>query len=579
MMKKTLQNILGRYRHGGKRGKYDTIVIGGGHNGLVAASYLQKFGRSTLVLEKRSIVGGAAVTEEIIPGFKFSRASYLAGLLRPVIIDELSLKNYGLEFLVRDPSSFTPTKSSAKEGKYLILGSDMVSNLNSISSFSHKDANNYPKYEEFLGKVRDMIQPLIDCHPPNFFSSKSSLFEQIHALRSIAQFLVNLFKNKDIIGEFYQLLTGPAEHCLNKWFESDILRTTLATDAVVGALTSPKNCGSGYVLLHHVMGEIAGRKGVWAYVKGGMGAISNAIASSAKSLGVDIQTNASVKRILIDGNRAIGVEMEDGTVIHAEHIVAACTPYHAMVNLVDDMYPKASMDQEFHQYMTKIKNVDYSCGSLKINCAVDALPNFTCYPSPPEGSPGPMHYGTIHFESRMEEIEAAYLDAAAGRVAKRPVIEMTIPSSLDATLAPPGKHVVQLFVQFAPYKIDESEGSWKDPIFKKKIADRCFEVVEEFCPGFKTSILGYEILSPLDLEAIFGLYQGSISHGSFGLHQLYWGRPVAGFDGHRTPIQNLYLASAGTHPGGGVVGASGRNCARVVLSDMNIDMGKPKTLV
>jgi phytoene dehydrogenase-like protein len=392
----------------------------------------------------------------------------------------------------------------------------------------------------------------------------------------LSQMVVVGYKHREVLVPFYELLTGPAQHILDRWFESEILKTTLATDAVVGAQVSLTQNGSAYVLLHHVMGEAAGKKGVWAYVEGGMGAISNAIASSARQHGAEIVTNATVKKILYDENHKCvrGVQMQDGSEIHSDIVLAGCTPYHTFMELLpglsaDSGHPDAMSSPIPNDFTHHIRFSDYSCGAFKINCAVNKLPNFACYPSPPDGSPGPMHKGTVHFECIMEDLENAYREASMGMPATRPVVEMTIPSSVDRTIAPPGQHVVQLFVQFAPYAIDPKIGHWADPNFKNAFADRVFSIVDEFCPGFSSSVIGRDVLSPLDLERVFGLHRGQICHGSLSLHQLAYARPMSGYSDHRTPLKGLYLCGAGAHPGGGVQGAPGKNCATVVLRDLN----------
>jgi phytoene dehydrogenase-like protein len=316
-----------------KNAKYDAIVIGGGHNGLVTSAYLSKAGLRTLVLERRHVVGGAAVTEEMVPGFKFSRASYLAGLFRPHIIKELELEKHGFKYLPRNPSSFTPTKlDSIYEGKSLMLGSDEEMNWKSIAQFSVKDADAFIEYEAFLGKIREILQPLLDHHPIDI--TTGNVKERFRMLKALNEVVRLGYKNREIAIPFYELFTGPAEQILDRWFESDILKTTLATDAVIGALISPKHNGSAYVLLHHVMGEAAGQKGVWAYVEGGMGAISQSIAKSSAEKGTEIVTNACVKQILMKNDKAVGVLMEDGSEIHADIIIANTNPYHTFLELM-----------------------------------------------------------------------------------------------------------------------------------------------------------------------------------------------------------------------------------------------------
>ncbi len=547
------------------RRKRDAIIVGGGHNGLVAAAYLARAGLDVLVLERRHVVGGAAITEEVVPGFKFSRASYLAGLLRPQIIQELGLEDRGFKYLPRDPSSFTPTATA--DGKSLILGSDEAANWRSIAQFSARDADAFPAYEAFLGQARELVEPLLDAAPPDPLDTAASWAERRHTLATLSTLMSVGWKHRQALVPFYELFTAPAAHLLDRWFESEVLKATLATDAVIGAMTGPRQAGSAYVLLHHVMGEAAGRKGVWAYVEGGMGAVSASIAAAAQGFGAEIATNATVREIVYaaEQGQVTGVVMEDGTRLEAPVVLSNSTPYHTFLEL----FPPSSQVALPPAFLRHIRHTDYASGVFKINLALDRLPNFTCCPSPPSGEPGPQHRGTIHFEERVQEIEDAYLEAYAGRKpSSRPVIEMTLPSSLDSTLAPPGKHCASLFVQYAPYDLDPRVGSWEDPAFKEAFADRVFAVIDEKAPGFSSSILGRDLLSPLDLERVFGLRGGNIFHGSLSLHQLAYARPAVGHSGYRTPLKGLFLCGAGTHPGGGVMGAPGMNCARVVLSDL-----------
>jgi len=539
----------------------DVIIVGGGHNALVAAAYLARRGLDVLLLERRGVLGGAAVTEEMVPGFKFSRASYLAGLLRPDIISDLELHAHGFKYLARDPSSFTPTALHGPyAGRHLMLGSCAESNHASIAQFSARDADAFQEYEKFLGEARELVSPLLDSHPP---SLPQNVREGAHVAAHLSRLLRVGARHSRSLIPLYELLTAPASHILGRWFESDILKTTLATDAVIGAMTSPSQAGSAYVLLHHVMGEADGKKGVWAYVEGGMGAVSDAIAESARGAGAELVTNAEVQRIVHKDGAVQGVEMHDGTQLRAPVVLSGTTPYHTFLELLPGLGARA-LPPDFVRH---VQHADYSCGAFKINLAVDRLPDFLCCPSDASGAPGPQHRGTVHFESMMHEIEEAYRQAAQGVPATRPVIEMTIPSALDTTISPPGKHVVQLFVQFAPYDVDPTVGHWADPDFKQRFVDRCLNIVEEFAPGFKSSVIGIDALSPLDLERIFGLHKGNIFHGSLSLHQLAYARPVPGYSSHRTPLKGLYMCASGAHPGGGVMGAAGRNCARAVISD------------
>ncbi|KAH9711441.1 Amino oxidase domain-containing protein [Citrus sinensis] len=470
-----------------KEKKWDALVIGGGHNGLTAAAYLARAGLSVAVLERRHVIGGAAVTEELIPGFKFSRCSYLQSLLRPSLIKELELARHGLKLLKRNPSSFTP----CLDGRYLLLGPDKQLNHSEISKFSERDADAF-------------------------------------------------------VREFVDLLLSPASKVLNKWFETDVLKATLATDAVIGTMSSVHTPGSGYVLLHHVMGETDGNPGIWSYVEGGMGSVSMAISSAAREAGAHIVTRAEV-------------QLADGAQVHSSIVLSNATPYKTFMDLV----PGNILPDDF---ILSIKHSDYSSGTTKINLAVDKLPQFQCCKlSHPD--PGPQHVGTIHIGSEsMEEIHSACQEAVNGLPSRRPIIEMTIPSVLDKTISPPGNHVINLFIQYTPYK--PSDGSWMDPAYRDSFANRCFSLIDEYAPGFSSSIIGYDMLTPPDLEREIGLTGGNIFHGAMGLDSLFLMRPVKGWSNYRTPLQGLYMCGSGTHPGGGVMGAPGRNAAGIVLQDL-----------
>eukprot|EP00045_Choanoeca_perplexa_P009140 m.87236 g.87236 ORF g.87236 m.87236 type:complete len:569 (+) comp14768_c0_seq1:1055-2761(+) len=539
------------------KSKYDVVIVGGGHNGLTAAAYCAKHGMDTLVLERNSWLGGAATTQEIVPGFKFSRASYLAGLMRPQIIEDLELERYGFKYLPRNPSSFTPGEQGGPyEGKSLLFWEDAAATKASIAQFSKRDADRFGDYEHVLDEFREVIQPLLDNPPPAFEASgdRRTDFKTMMELAGLG------FKHRKNLARFYEVLTSPATQLLERWFESDILKTTLATDAVIGSMSSPSDPGSGYVLLHHVMGEAAGKKGVWAYMQGGMGAISDSLAQSAAHHGAHLVTDAAVNRIETQGDKATGVNVTiDGqtVAIEADCVMANCNPYHLFTDLLQDAH--ADIDAGCLEH---VQAADYSCGAFKINCAVSELPDFLAAPNV-NGQAGPQHRGTIHFENHMSQIEEAAVQAKRGEPATRPVVEMTIPSVVDPTLAPDGSHVVQLFVQYAPYEL--KAGSWASPDFKQAFVDRVFQVVDKFAPNFSSSVLAYDALSPLDLEQIFGLHKGNIFHGALGLHQLAFMRPAPGFSSYQMPLKGLYLCGSGASPGGGVMGAPGRNAARLVI--------------
>jgi phytoene dehydrogenase-like protein len=551
---------------------YDAIVIGGGHNGLVAASYLAKAGKRVGVFEKRHLVGGAAVTEEIVPGFKFSRASYVYSLFRPEIVKDLNLHKYGLTLLQRIPSSFTPHPK--KGGKSLILGGSLEEDVTEISKFSKKDAEAYPKYNELLERYSAALRPLLDISPPDPSLVMSSPFSFDYADNlkdsiKTASYLGGL--GSELPG-FFEFLTSPATKILDRWFESEELKATLATDAIIGAMISPSTPGSAYVLLHHVM------CGTWMNVKGGMGALSDSIAASAKDFGAEIYTNSNVKHIITtDGSstlggregaqpskQACGIEVEiDGKVrtIKAPFVLSCAPPSTTFLRLLGEK----DLPEDF---VRQIETFNVSTGSVKINLALSRLPNFNCKPNE-GGNAMPHHRGTIHFETHTSQIETAFNDAAFGnRPSSRPVIEMTIPTVLDPALAPPGKHVALLFCQYAPYSLNGVDGGWDASGQREKFAQSVYSVIEDYAPGFTASIEGSDILTPVDLERVFGLPGGNIFHGAMGLDQLFFNRPAPHFARYRTPVKGLYLCGAGAHPGGGVMGAAGRNSARTCLSDM-----------
>ncbi|XP_010254832.1 PREDICTED: pyridine nucleotide-disulfide oxidoreductase domain-containing protein 2 isoform X2 [Nelumbo nucifera] len=479
--------------------KWDALIIGGGHNGLTAAAYLARSGLSVAVLERRHLIGGAAVTEELVPGFKFSRCSYLQSLLRPSVIRELELGRHGLKLLKRNPSSFTP----CLDGRYLLLGPDAELNHSEISKFSKQDAEAYPRYENQLQRFCSFMDYLLDSPTPEVSHKVLSFTDRMRDKLQKSIFWAHCFRRaiflwqKDMV-DFMDLLLSPASKVLNNWFETDVLKATLATDAVIGTMGTVHTPGSGYVLLHHVMGETDGDRGIWSYVEGGMGAVSSAISNAAREAGAHIVTNAEVAQLMIndDSGAVKGVVLADGTEVHSSVVLSNATPYRTFMELV----PQSVLPEEFR---CAISNLDYSSGTTKINIAVDRLPQFQCC-NPSIQEAGPQHVGTIHIGSEsMEEIDLSYRDALSGFPSQRPLIEMTIPSVLDKTISPPGKHVINLFVQYTPYR--PSVGSWEDLAFRESFAQRCFSLIDEYAPGFSSSVIDYDMLTPVDLEREFGL--------------------------------------------------------------------------
>lgn len=545
------------------KSRYDALVIGGGHNGLVAAAYLQKGGVKTAVLERRHVLGGAAVSEEIFPGFHFSRCSYLLSLLRPHIYKDLELKKHGLKVYQRNPHAFTPMLEEGVQGappRSLTLGADLAMNQKEISKFSQKDAKVYKDFVIYLDKLGGSIQPLLDAPPVDIPGLTAGSFrKRLAATKTLLPAIKCGLKLGKNIPDFYNIVTAPALKILNQWFESEPLKATLATDAVIGAMTSPSNPGSGYVLLHHVMGELEEEKGAWGYVEGGMGGVSKAMANAAMSYGVDIFTEKEVEQVLVDSNNtAKGVVLKDGTEIHSKVVLSNATAYVTFKNLT----PQSALSPEF---IKAVNQIDYTSPVTKINVAIDKLPNFLAAPTP-DNKPGPHHQCSIHLNCEsVEVLETAYKEAMNGRPSSRPMLEMTIPSVLDPTLAPPGCHVVSLFTQFTPYHLEGREWTAQD---KEAFADNVFDWVEKYAPGFKSSVVGRDILTPPDLERIFGLTGGNIFHGSMSLDQLYLARPLPFLSDYRSPIKGLYLCGSGAHPGGGVMGSPGWNAALTAMRDL-----------
>lgn len=527
--------------------KYDAIIIGAGHNGLVTACYLARAKWKVLVLERRYIVGGACVTEEnTFPGFKVSTAAYVNSLFRPEIIRDLGLRNYGFELVERDPSSFSPFL----DGRYLMLGPDRAMNVREIGKFSARDAERYPEYEAMLERVASVIEPTLTQTPPDIAHPGLGDLLKLAPLGKAMQRL------GPGMGEAIEVLTGPARPILDRWFEAEELKATLATDAIIGAFASPSMPGTAYVLFHHVMGETNGKRGVWSYVRGGMGGLTQALARAAKDLGVEIRTKAEVARISVRDNAVTGVVLHNGDEFLARRVAsnADCNvTFNGLLGGVD-------LPPDFR---AAIDRIGYDSASAKINVALERLPNFTACPGT---DPGPQHHGTVHLCPDQDFIERGYDDAKYGEPSREPIVECTMPSSLDPTVAPPGKHLMSMFVQYAPYRL--RVGPWTDDI-KNAFADRCFDMLEQYAPGFKDSVIARQVLSPVDLERTFNLTGGNIFQGSMSLHQLFMFRPVPGFAGYRTPVKGLFLCGAAAHPGGGVMGASGWNAAREMLKHRN----------
>jgi phytoene dehydrogenase-like protein len=521
--------------------KYDVIIAGGGHNGLVCAAYLARAGRKVLVLEKRELVGGCAVTEEIWPGYRVSTAAYLTSLLQERIIRELELERFGYRVDAKDPAFFSPFP----DGRYLFMWQDRAKTLLEIAKFSKHDAEVFSAYEDHLERLAEVVESLLLTTPPEF--PPRGLGDFVDYLKLAGKF--RRLRPKEIVS-LVKIFTQSAADFLDEWFESDEIKVTLATDGVIGANGGPRSPGTAYILLHHVMGSVGGKRGLWGFVRGGMGAVSNAIAESAASKGAEIRTNAAVKKVRVENNRVQGVVLETGALIDADIVASNLTPRATFLDLVE---PR-DLPDDFLKAIRKYRTEGTSC---KINVALSGLPDFTALP----GAPRPQHRATMHICPSMEYVERAWDDAKYGHPSQSPLLELTIPTMYDATLAPPGRHILGIFLQYAPYTLRDA--NWDE--LREPFAFRVFDLIEEYAPGFRSLIIDKQVLTPLDLERRFGLAGGNIFHGEMSLDQMFVMRPVAGCARYRTPIHGLYLCGSGTHPGGGVMGAPGYNAAREIL--------------
>ena len=535
--------------------RYDTIIIGGGHNGLVCAAYLARSGKKVLVLERRPMVGGACVTEELWPGYRVSTAAYVVSLLLPEIERDLQLRKHGYEVLARTPSSFTPFE----DGRTLTLGPDLAANQAEIGKFSKHDADAWPRYESLLTAVAEKLEPILSATPPDLLPlPKTWRRRSLKKKFGDAKRGWDLYRAFESLGnqmpEAIELLSGAARPILDRWFESDELKGTLATDAIIGNFQSISAPGTAYVLLHHVMGSAGGARGVWGYVKGGMGRLSLAIASAAREAGVEIRTESSVSEILVDGDTVRGLKLDSGEQFEAPAVASGIDAHQTFCHLV----PTGATPK---YYRDAVERIDYNSAAMKINLALNELPDFTAMPGNSEV--GPQHRGTIHINASVPDLEKAWFDSQEGRPSEKPIVEMTIPTSVDDSISPPGHHIASLFVQYAPYQL--AEGNWDE--HKESFADRCISEIARYAPNIESAIEHRQVLTPVDLERTFGLTGGNIFQGAMSLHQLFSMRPVPGWSDYRTPVKGLYLCGSAAHPGGGVMGACGRNAAQAIIQD------------
>ena len=519
---------------------YDIIVIGGGHNGLVCAAYLARAGRKVLVLERRHVLGGAAVTEEIHPGFKYSVCSYVVSLLRPEIIRELDLPRHGLEILPLD-GTFTPMP----DGNHLWRMNDHARTRREIARHSKLDAEAYEEYGKAMVEMGRFVKPILTMVPPDPTSLDPRALLNLLGIARRFRALADNDKYNQI-----QLMTMSAIDFLDQWFETDVLKATMAASGIIGTFLGVRSPGTAYVLLHHYMGEIDGAFRSWGLSRGGTGAISNAIAAAAREAGAEIRTEAAVSGITVTNGRATGVVLGTGDELRASAVVSSVDPHRTFLQMIGARH----LPDEFVEDVRRYK---FRGSSGKVNLALDALPDFTSLPGA-----GRHLRGAISISPGVDYMERAYDDAKYGRYSRRPYIDMVIPSLTDPSVAPPGKHVMSCFVQYAPYHL--KEGNWDDE--RDAFGDTVVDTIAEYAPNIRDIILHRQVLTPLDLERDFGLTEGNIFQGELTLEQLFFLRPAPGWARYRTPVRNLYLCGSATHPGGGIMGAPGLNAARCILA-------------
>ncbi len=526
---------------------FDVAIIGGGHNGLTAAAYLSRAGLSTAVLEKNAAAGGAALTEEFHPGFRNSVASYTVSLLDPGVIRDLDLHAHGLQIIERPAANFMPIDRD----KALFWPYGMAAKQAEIAKFSARDAERYPAYDAALDRAAAVLRDLTRKTPPNAGGGWLDVLKGAEIGRRVLG--LSLEDQRVLI----DLFTKSAADFLDPWFENDHVKALFAFDGIVGSFAAPSTPGTAYVLLHHCFGEVNGKAGVWGHAVGGMGAITQAMARAAEKAGAEIRLEAPVARVLVESGRAAGVELKSGEIVRARAVAANVGPKLLFRDLVDEN----DIEPALYQRLTNIKT---GSGTFRMNVALSELPDFTARPGT---QPGPHHGAGIVIAPTMAYMERAYLDAKRDGWSREPVVEMLIPSVLDGSLAPKDQHVASLFVQHVAPKLPDGR-SWDNPREKERFADIVIETVTMHAPNFRRSILGKQVLSPLDLEARFGLVDGDIFHGQLSLDQLFSMRPVLGHADYRMPISGLYLCGSGAHPGGGVTGLPGRNAAREIVRDL-----------
>ncbi len=522
--------------------KYDVIVIGGGHNGLVHAAYLARAGLDVCVLEARPVLGGATVTEELFPGFRYSVFSYVVSLMRPEIIRELDLPRHGLAILPLE-STLTPLP----DGDRLYRDADHYRTWREIARFSVRDAEAYDDYGRTLFHMARAVKYLLGIAPPDPVRMRPG---DVSGLLRLARHFLGL--ESDQLHTLVKLMTMSAADFADEWFETDVLKATLSASGIIGTFLGPRSPGTAYVLLHHYMGEIDGHFRAWGFAKGGTGAVAEAIASAAREAGAEIRTDAPVAKVLVKGGRVSGVALANGDEVHGRAVSSSLDPRRTFLDLVDE-------DQLPDDLVRGVRAFRFRGSSAKVNLALDAAPDFTCMPGF-----GPHLRGAVSISPSIDYLEGAYDDAKYGDFSRQPYIDIVIPSAIDPEMAPPGKHVMSCFVQYAPYQL--REGTWDER--REAFGDTVIDTLAEYVPNLKDIILHRQVVTPLDIERTTGLSQGNIFQGELSPSQLFFLRPVPGYAGYRTPVRGYYQCGSGTHPGGGIMGAPGKLAAGVVMGDL-----------
>jgi len=522
---------------------YDVIIVGGGHNGLVAAAYLARAGLAVLVLEKRPLLGGAAVTEELVPGFKYTVFSYVVSLLRPEIVRDLDLPRHGLHLLPLE-STFTPLP----DGDSLVRWGDPDLTFEEIARHSRRDAEAYGDYGRLMGRMAKAVKPILATMPTDIASVAPGQWWDLAQLGR--HFLALPAEEKYAL---VKLMTMSSADFLDEWFETEPLKATMAASGIIGTYLGPRSPGTAYVLLHHYMGELDGVFRAWGFAKGGTGSVSEAIAGAARRFGAEIRTRAAVERVTVENGRATGVVLAGGEEISGRMVASSLDPRRTFLDLVEEKWLPSTLIEDVGRFR-------FQGSSAKVNLALDGLPSFRARPGA-----GPHLQGAISISPSLDYLERAYDDAKYGRFSRRPYMDIVIPSLIDPEMAPPGKHVMSIFVQYAPYHL--AEGTWDEK--RDALGNAVVGTLAEFAPGIEDLIVHRQVLTPLDIERITGLSEGNIFQGELSLEQLFFLRPAARWSRYRTPVQGYYQCGSGTHPGGGIMGASGRLGALTMLADVD----------